>query len=319
VREVFLTSNYTSPELLVQAIRTGAKEFLPQPIRENEVRQTIGAFLQRRKHVSAPEPAKKGRIVYVMGSKGGIGTTTIAVNIAADLVEKDRDQSVALVDMNKLFGDIPIFLSFEPHFDWGEIADNISRVDETFLMNVLTRHSSGIYVLPSPVRLDGMKLMDTAVIERILTFMERMFDYIVVDGGQMLDDISMKILRRADYVFLVSILSLPYLYNTRKILDSFQFLGYPRKEQVRIVVNRYLKDADISLKEAETTLETGIFRTLPNDYKTAMSAINQGKPITAIAPKSPIARSFRGLVDSVMGDEKKETKKGWHLFGAFRE
>jgi pilus assembly protein CpaE len=218
-----------------------------------------------------------------------------------------------------LFGDIPIFLSFEPYFDWGEIANNIARVDETFLMNVLSRHSSGIYVLPSPGRFDGTKLLDTAVIERILTFMQRMFDYIIIDGGQSLDDISMKVLQIADYVFLVSILSLPYLYNTRKILDSFQFLGYPRKEQTRIVVNRYVRDSDISIKDAETSLETGVFWTIPNDYKTTMSAINHGKPITHIALKSSIAKSFAELVDAFLGEEKKETRKGWHLFGAARE
>ena len=91
-----------------------------------------------------------------MGSKGGVGTTTIAVNLATSLHELKGSPSVVLVDMNPLLGEIPLFLNIKASFDWGELVKNINRVDSTFLMSILAKHTSGIYVLPAATALDGV-------------------------------------------------------------------------------------------------------------------------------------------------------------------
>jgi pilus assembly protein CpaE len=145
VGEFFLTSANTSRDVLLQALRSGAKEFLPQPINAEEVRQCLLKALERQGSEAAVHSAKKpGAIIDVLGSKGGVGTTTTAVNLSASLKKLKAAGSVALVDMNLLFGEVPLFLDIKPAFNWGEIAKNISRLDAAYLMGIMVKHKSGI-------------------------------------------------------------------------------------------------------------------------------------------------------------------------------
>jgi len=199
VKEVFLTSSRLEPDLLLQALRAGVKEFLSQPIKKEEVRTGLLKFRERRGALQQKDiEKKKGKIIHFISSKGGVGTTTIAVNLAASLCESNGSSSVALIDMNLPFGEIPIFLNTESSFNWGEVLRNISRVDETFLMGVLSRHRSGVYVLPSPATLDDVNVETPEMIEKLFSLMRNLFDFIVVDGGQRLDNVSLRILEMSD-------------------------------------------------------------------------------------------------------------------------
>jgi len=224
-----------------------------------------------------------------------------------------------LIDMNLLFGEIPIFLNIESVFNWGEIARNISRLDSTFLMSILFKHSSGVYVLPSPTGLDGVNVANPEIIEKLLGLMRNVFDYIVIDGGQALDDISLKILEMSDLVLLVAILSLPCLTNVKRLLWIFQKLGYPRQEDMKIVINRHhKKNAVISLKEAEESINQKIFWFIPNDYPTTMSAINQGRTLLSVAPGAEVSKNLRELASRFTEREEEEKEKGGFWSEIFR-
>jgi pilus assembly protein CpaE len=306
VGEIFLTSSRLEPELLIQALRTGAKEFFPQPIKKEEVREALLKFKGRTENQKSGEKRKeRGKIIDIVGSKGGVGTTTIAVNLATSLIESKDSQSVALIDMNLLFGEIPIFLNIESAFNWGEIARNISRLDATYLMSILSRHHSGLYVLPSPTGLDGVHVVTPEIIERLLSLMRNVFDFIVIDGGQSLDDISLKILEMSDTVLLVAILSLPCLTNVKRLLWTFQRLGYPEKEKIKIIISRYHKKSLISLKDAEESIKQKISWLVPNDYTTTMSAINQGKILSSVAQGVEITKNLRELASNFLGNGEK--------------
>jgi len=296
-REIILTSPRFEPDFMIQAVRAGVKEFLIQPINKEEVEKALVKFRDSQETI-APEfkKTKKGKIINIIGSKGGIGTTTVAVNLATSLIESRGSLQVALVDMNLIFGEIPIFLNLNSAFNWGELARNISRVDSTYLMSIMTKHPSGLYVLPSPTGLDGINLASPEIMEKILALMRNAFDYVVIDSGQSLDDISLKILEMSDIVFIAAILSLPCLSNVKKLLWIFKRIEYPGSEKIKIVVNRFHKKSLISLKEAEKALNQEIFHLIANDYQTTMSAINQGKPLSVIAPREEISNNFRDLV-----------------------
>ena len=283
VGEVFLTSENTEQSVLRNAMRIGAKECFSQPLEKQEVRRALERFKTRRKKSGHQKDVKSGQIIDVIGSKGGVGATTIAVNLAVSIAETKKAQSVALVDMNMLFGDIPIFLALKPNYHWGEITKDIGRLDATFLMNILSKHSSGVHVLPSPSHLNGDRAVTPETIEHLLSLMQGMFDFVVIDGGQSLNKTSLRILEMSDDVLLVSLLRLPYLANTNKLLTSFANFQYLPKERIKIVINRYLKKSQVSLKDAEDAVNRKIFWTIPNDYKTTMSAINQGKALPQFA------------------------------------
>ena len=311
--EIFLTSENPDQEVLMQAIRTGVKEFLPQPLKEEDVRDALRKFKERRGEPKNKEPAKFGTIINVIGTKGGVGTTTIAVNLAASLYEKEDVKSVALVDMNMVFGDVPLFLEIKPRHHLDEITKQISRLDTTFLMNILSKSSTGVYVLPSPSHFNGGISINPKIMERLLGYMRRMFDFVVIDGGHSLDEISLKVLQISDSVLLISVLSLPCLSNTDKLLKAFDDLDYPLKKKIKIVINRYLRNSEISLRDAEDAIGEKIFWTIPNDYKTTLSAINQGKVLTQIAAKASITKSLKKLADAINGGKDNNEKKQWNF------
>jgi len=260
---------------------------------------------------TAREPVHAGQIIHVMGAKGGVGTTTVAVNLAMILAEKKKAGSVVLVDLNTVFGEIPLFLSVKSNYHWGQIAENVGRLDSTFLANALSKHPSGVQVLPSPSYLNGHPPVTPEIMDRLLTTMRRTYDFIIVDGGQSLDRPGLKAIEMADRVFLVTLLSLPCLRNTNNLLKSLASVGVAQTDQVRLVVNRFMKKSDITIKDAEESLQNKIFWSIPNDYKTTMSAINRGKPIHEISPRADITRNLEELADSLLQGGREVEKKGW--------
>jgi pilus assembly protein CpaE len=303
VHEIFLTSSRSEPELLIKALKVGVKEFISQPLNKKEVQNTLLEFLERSKQnqSSRAKNESRGKIINLIGSKGGVGTTTVAVNLATSLVNSSpRPASVVLLDMNLLFGEIPLFLNIQPEFNWAEAARNISRLDAHYLMSILSKHKSGIRVLPSPTGLDGFNVASAEIIARILELMRRAFDFIVIDSGQTLDDVSLKILEMSDLLLVIATLSLPCLANVKKLLWTFVKSGYPANGQVKIIINRYHRKSLISLKEAEGTLNQKIFGVIDNDYLTTMSAINQGKSLEMIAPKAEVTKSIKNLASALL-------------------
>lgn len=310
IRDVFLTSSRTESEILLRALRSGAREFFPQPLNLDDFRGALSKFLDRNKDSEpADRSRRKGEIITFIGSKGGIGTSTVAVNFATNLYEVDSGcQSVVLVDMNLIFGDLPLFLDVDPAFNWGEIARNISRLDPTFLLSVLSKHESGIYLLPSPTGLDGVNLATPQVIERLLSLMKVEFDYIVIDIGHSLNEISLKALEMSDRVVINFVSSLPCLVNMKRLLESFKQIGYPKEDNIEIVLSRHQKNSMISPKEAEEGLGKKIFWFVPNDYLTTMSAINQGKSLATVNQKAEITRNIKDFSAKIVAKDARVAK-----------
>ncbi len=317
VTEVFLISESenSDPAVLMRAIKTGAKECFTLPLKEEEVKQALKEFKKKIKRADRKNSPETGKIITIIGSKGGVGTTTVAVNLAVNLAKKKSVPSVALIDMNIMFGEIPLFLEMKPGYHWGEITRNISRLDSTFLMDSLSRHSSGVYVLPSPGSLNGSEPATPEIVAHLVGFMQKLFDFVVIDGGQSVNEISLKIVEMSDNVLLMSLLSLPCLSNTNKFLKSLNDFGFLPADRVKIVINRYLKNSAISLKDAEDSIDNKIFWTIANDYRTTISAINNGKSLSEIASKAEITKNLKDLSDIFIQEEKREKKttKWWKL------
>jgi pilus assembly protein CpaE len=309
VGEVFLTSDNKDPEMLLKAIRAGTKEFFSQPIKKMEVERALEEFKKRRLRFSNKEHCKLGQIITVLGAKGGVGTTTVAVNLAACLARNGAHQSVVLIDMNAVLGEISLFFAAKPNYHWGEITRNVNRLDETFLMNVLSKHSSGLYFLSSPGYLDGYPELTSDTIYCLLSMMQKMFDFVVLDGGQHPYGAYLKEIEMSHKVLLVLILSLPCLSNTNKLLKSYMKLGIIQGDRIEVVVNRFLRKSTISISDAEDSINKKIFWSIPNDYKTTMSAINQGKVLYQISKKNAVTKSITELSDFLLNGKDGKRKK----------
>jgi pilus assembly protein CpaE len=312
-REIFVTSSRVEPELIIKAYREGVKEFFSQPIKPEEI---VKALLKFKERAPSEERKKRGKLVTVLGSKGGVGTTTIAVNLATAFAQLEGSPRVVLLDMNFFFGEIHLFMDAKSMFHWGEIAGNVSRIDPTYMMSVLFKHSSGVHVLSSPNGISGVNSPTPAGIEKLLGLMLTEFDLIVIDAGRTLDENTIKILELSDTVLLVAILNLPSLTNVKRLMWTFQKLGYPEERNVKIIASRYLKKSLISLKEAEETLNREIFWEIPNDYLSTMSAINQGKTLSMMAHGAEITKCFARLASAFVekGEKKEEKSRFWKAF-----
>ena len=312
--EVFLISGVADPKILMPAMRAGVKEFFTQPLDAAEVRGALDRFKERHSQDAGRRDSKNGSIISIFGSKGGVGTTTVAVNLAVSLAQRQDKKQVALLDMNTLFGEIPLFLEMAPKFHWGEITKNIERLDGQFLMNTLTPHKTGVQVLPSPAYLNGHVRPTPETMNRLLALMKQMFDYVIIDAGQSTDDTSIKVLEVSDMLMLITILSLPCLANTNKLLRSLTDLGYVPRDKIKVVLNRYIKKSEISLNDAEAGIGRELFWVVPNDYDTSMSSINSGKPLLNVAPGASITKSFIELAKWLSEPQEGKPKKKWALF-----
>jgi pilus assembly protein CpaE len=312
--EIFLTSRKPEPTLLVRAMQLGTREFFTQPLEEKAVAEALERFKGRVEASGTRRPVKLGRIVNVVGSKGGVGTTTLAVNLAVSSAENKGAGSVALLDMNMAFGEVPLFLGIKPGYTWGQVAKNISRLDSTFLLSTTFKHDSGVHVLPSPGSLNGHSAPTPEVIQRVLALMKNTFHFIVIDGGQSFDATSLKTAPICDSILLVSQLNLPCLSNTKNLLKALSDAGIGSGDRVKLVINRHLRGADMSVKEAEQIIGKEVFWVVPNDYKTTMSAINQGKALREISNKAAVTKSVEDLALALLGQEVPEEKRRWRVF-----
>ena len=315
VDQVFLTGESPDADVLMKAMRIGVKEFFPQPINEFEVKNALQRFIETQRENVTSIRKKKGQVIGVFGCKGGVGTTTVAVNLATSFTRNDTEDSAALLDMNTVFGEIPLFLEMSPKFHWGEITKNTGRMDDIFLSNILEKHPSGVSVLSSPAHLNGHIEPTPAVMTKLLGLMRQMFDHIVIDVGQSTNDTALKVFEAADAILLVTTPSLPCLTNTNKLISSLKGMGYFNEQRLKVILNRYIKKGDISLKDAETGIGQEVFWTIPNDFRTTMAAINNGKPLSGIAPKALITKNFLDLAEAFNRSSEEKPQKKWRLFG----
>lgn len=311
--EVFLLSDNSDPQILIKAIRMGVNEFLPLPFKPDMLKDSITRFLDRQKKRRNKISEKSGHIISVVGSKGGVGTTTIAVNLAVTLALANKELSVALFDMNILFGEIPMFLNISPKYHWGDITKNMDRLDDFFLSNILSAHSSGVRVLPSPRYLNDHPVPTPPIMDVLLDLMITKYDYIIIDLGQSLSETALKILQRSERIQLVAIQSLPCLSNTNRLIKSFVDFGSINKEKINVVLNRYFKKGMVSLANAEEGIGKKLSWVIPNDYSTTMSAINSGKALYQISSRSKIVECFNDYVETLLPQEEKQRKK-WKWF-----
>ncbi|HEY6011318.1 MAG TPA: AAA family ATPase [Nitrospirota bacterium] len=308
-REIYLTSARQDPEVLLRALKAGIREFFPQPINKAEVAASLDKLKRSAEAEGSPKSAKRGLLISVVGSKGGVGATTVAVNLAVSLKEMAGEKSVVLMDMNPLLGGVQLYLDIQTSFSWAEGAKDIARMDSTYLLNTLYKHPTGIHVLPAPSRPAGADTPSPDTMERLVGLMRSAFDIIIMDGSRSFDDLSLRMLGLSETILVVSELNFPSLVNAKKLLDVFDGLGISYGKDIKAVINRYQKKTMVSLGEAEKTLGRKIVSMIPNDYETTMSAINTGKTLSDVAWKSSVMENFRELAALLLHKELPKKEK----------
>jgi len=293
---IFVITTEKNPDWILRLMRAGAQEYLLKPLDKNELLEALlkagKIYIDRNQQ---PEPLTQGKIITVYNPIGGMGTTTIAVNLAAALAMKS--DKVALVDLNFFSGDAAIFLDLNPKYTLTSLTSNLSRLDDNFLMSVMARHSSGVYLLSEPADVDETVEITPEQIQRILIYLKRVFSYVVIDTGGHLHGTNLLTFENSDHVVYNIVLSLPTLKNANRYLTAMGKHGVGR-HKITLVVNRYLSRSDIKVEDAEKVLGHKVFMSIPNEYTDAMDAINKGKPLVNLYPKSPISKAIMKIAES---------------------
>lgn len=289
--EIFLTASRMDPQLLLEAFRVGVKEFLPQPLTRQDVEAALARFEERFASKTSGLELHAGRVVAVLGVRGGVGTSTVATNLSMSVQQARRQEPVALVDLDLHGGELGLFLDVPASEGLTHLTKDISRLDETILRSTLVRHSSGLHFLASGCEAYDDLQLEHGSVQRVMSLLRSMHRHVFVDCGHVLNPSVREVLDCADQVIVVTTLSLPAIRKTRRLLEVLRAAQFPASK-VALVVNRYEKDQKDLVAETEGLLGVQMAGLIPNDYGSASEAINQGKPLTVMASKTPIAQWY---------------------------
>jgi pilus assembly protein CpaE len=285
---------------ILQALRAGAKEFLTQPVVLEELLTTLQTISPQ---ATSNGTAKAGSLVIAMlGSRGGIGATSLAVNLGCNLAQ-EKNHSVALIDLDLALGDADVALDLIPDHTLADVAMNIERLDMQFLRRALAKHATGLALLPRPLRIEEIGLIHEEHLQRLISLLKASYTHLILDLSKGFSGPDVTALRLADLILLVTQLELTSVRNTVRILHN---LGEENgmSDKVRIVLNRVGSDfweGDISLKKAEETIGRPFFWKVPNDHKAMVASRAAGIPLAQHAPKCKAQQNLARLAQAIAG------------------
>ncbi|GGY40932.1 AAA family ATPase [Pseudoduganella albidiflava] len=286
-----------SQDFLLRAMRAGVREVLPASPAAAALEQALDRVAEK----LGTQGGSNGKVLAFISCKGGSGSTFLATNLAYAL-SAGGTRRVALIDMNLQFGDASLFVSdIKPLATLSDVASQIHRLDPSFLASSMVSVTPNYSVLAAPSDPAHASDVKPEHIDAIVKLARRQYDFIVLDVGRSLDPVSIRALDHADTIFPVLQMTLPYIRDGKRLLTVFRNLDYG-KDKIELIVNRHDKNSDIRLKDLEEAFETSVLRTMPNHYDAAAKSVNQGVPITRLAPDSPLSEALVDMARGLTGD-----------------
>ena len=284
----FAMSQVLDPALLMRAMSVGFREFIPLPMTES----VLGNALERVAQVHGM--SRRSRVVHVVPTIGGCGSTTVACNLAASLAVTGK--KTCLLDFDLVRGGVAGSFDLRASYTVADVMQNGDRIDQQLVENALVKHEpSGLLVLARPEMPEETQRVTQPGTRLLLNILGRMFDYIVVDSIMSVDPIYSTLLLSADVTLVITQLNVPSARNAERFVGTMRRMGV-ESSRVKIVVNRFVKKGwDLAPHEVERALGLEIGWMVPNDYKNAIAAINYGEPVVLRSPRSEMSLSLRGL------------------------
>lgn len=317
---VLVISSSQEGSLILQAMRNGAKEFLSYPLKLEDFLDALDRIRQIHFGKTGDGQVRSSRVITVAGVSGGVGCTSLAINLACILAQNERN-SVAIIDLDFALGDADVWLDIIPDYTIQDVAENITRLDYSLLKRSLTKHDCGAFLLPRPVQLDEGTQITPEQLRRVIALLKATFTHLVIDVSKSYGPLDVAAIEASDTVLLITQLDLPCLRNVVRLMQYFE-KREGIAEKIKIVVNRIgLEETQISMNKALETIGRDIFWQIPNDYATMVEARNNGVPMIVQSPRAKITRAIDQLAQHVAESdapkteaEEKKQKKGLFRF-----
>ena len=305
---VFVLSSSQEGSLILQAMRMGAKEFLNSPLKLDDF---MAALDRLRSSGGKKDKTRGSRVISVCGASGGIGCTSLAINLGCILAQ-NKANSVAIIDLDLALGDSDVWLDIIPDYTIQDVAENITRLDYSLLKRSLSQHASGAFLLPRPIHMEEHSPINAEQLQRVIALLKATFSHLIIDLSKAFSPLDLGAMQVSDVTLLVTQLDLPCLRNVVRLL---QFLDERELSQnLKVVVNRVgLGDSQISLSKALETIGREVYWQLPNEYATMIESRNNGVPLIMQAPRSKLTKSIEALaaqLDSTTSGGTPEAAEG---------
>ncbi|MGB6546470.1 MAG: hypothetical protein WBE97_12695 [Candidatus Acidiferrales bacterium] len=304
-------------QLLLEAMRSGAQDFISKPVSPESLREIL-----TRLQMDAQPLERHGsdKLIVVMGAKGGVGATTVAVNLSVYLCTVAQKRTV-LLDLARPLGNAHLLLDVKPRFGVRDAFENLNRLDTHLLGGLLTHHHSKLEFLAGTLHPEGWKDIPVASLQRVVNVAQAGFDIAVADVGTQFSPEWNAVLQDALMILLVAESNVPSLWNLERRTQALMAFGIG-PERIRVVINRWHKADEDALKSIEKDIKLPVFAYLPNDFEGASSATNQGTPLNG-NHSSALSARYRELAARLVGIEaaaipKRSSLSGIFTFGAKR-
>jgi pilus assembly protein CpaE len=293
----FLMSQVLDPHLLMEAMHLGVKEFIPLPMSEDKLASAVERAAQ------SYGVHKKAKVIHVIPTIGGCGSTTVACNVAASLAKTAR---TVLVDMDLVRGGVAGYFDTRPRYTIADVMESADKVDKQLLDNALTLHqASGVAILARPDLPEDTQRVTQMGVARLIGVLTRVFDYVVIDSMMSIDPSYSSVIAAADVNLMIMQLNVPSAKNAERFVGTLRRMGV-EANKIRIVVNRYVKKgSDIEPDEIERAMGLKISWMIPNDFKNAIASINFGEPVVLRTPRAEISTSLTGLAATLVSQTAK--------------
>jgi len=305
---IFAASASSEPERIIAAMRAGCAEYLLKPVQHERVLEALARMEATQKERARSKV--RGKIITLLGAKGGTGVTSLALHLALELAAERR--KCILVDQHPALGDVSLYLGTGRHqYIFYELASNTDRLDQELLQGFLLHHDSGLDLLDSPEAVDALHGAPPTAVEYTLAFLAETYQFVVVDCPPGLTDGTLASIAQSDRVAIVMTAELPSVRNAVRYMEHLAKLGYSANT-IQVVLNRHSKKGPLSDERVEKALGRGVSFRIPNSYSEVIRAINAGAPI-ASASNSDFSAAIKvwahDLVTSKQPARKPDTSK----------
>lgn len=295
---LFAASSDSRPDQIITAMRAGCSEYLVKPFQPDRMLEALA-------HVESWEQSKtttqKGRVVSLLGAKGGAGVTSLAVHLALSLVQKHQ-KNVLLIDHHPAMGEVSLCLGLGRHqYSFYELVHNMDRLDAELVQGFLLQHHSGLHVLDAPQAIQAFRATPPDAIEHTLAFLADNYQFVIVDCPPGLSEDTCAAVRQSDRLGIIVTPELPAIHNAIRTIEYLVGLHYPT-DNIDIVLNRHSARNTLPDREIEASLRRNVGVRIPNNYAQIVSAINSGTPIDR-SHRSELPNAFDHWADRLVGED----------------